>query len=53
MNKVSLTLAKLSSQLVAMEGIIKKPNALMTKMSFARPKPEMQEEIGPQESKGG
>ena len=41
MNKMDLTLAELSSQLVATEGIIKKkPTALMTEKSVARSKPK-------------
>ena len=41
MNKMNLTLAELSCQLVATEGIMKKrPTALMTEKSDARPKPK-------------
>ena len=41
MNKTNLTLAKLSSQLVATEGIMKKkPTALMTEKSVAKSKPK-------------
>ena len=52
MNKMSLTLVELSSQLLAAEGIIKKPSVNMIEKSYARSKPErqrpeMQEEIGP------
>ena len=41
MNKMNLTLAELSSQLVVTEGIMKKkPTALMTEKSFAKSKPK-------------
>ena len=40
MNKMSLTLAELSNQLVAAKGIIKKPTANMTEKSYVMTKPK-------------
>ena len=51
MNKMNLTLAKLSCQLVITEGIMKKrPSALMTEKSDARPKPKGKGRIGKKKS---
>ncbi|XXG88339.1 hypothetical protein AAC387_Pa12g0560 [Persea americana] len=40
MNKMYLTLAELSSQLVAVDGIIKKPSVNMTEKSYSSSKPK-------------
>ena len=46
MNKMSLTLAELSTRLVAMECIIKKPSVLMIEKSFVKSKPKGKGQIG-------
>ena len=51
MNKMNLTLAELSTQLVATEGIMKKrPTALMKERSDARPKPKGKSRKGKKKS---
>ena len=50
MNKMSLTLPELASQLVAAEGIIKKPSVNITEKSYARSKPKSKGQKGKKKS---